>query len=312
MRNPQESHARVMAWLKAPMTQRDFARIIAFMRATEERSKHSQAPNALSVLTSVRRSSRRIAFVGASALFTAAVAVLAGAAVFRSRTILLLRASRARLSSFGIAINWKAVRRPAFRLAESALWIVAAATLGYCSYAYASAALHQDHQKALFSELRSTQAVQPNQAQAGVLGASARVEPPVRGAMLGILDIPRIGLSTVVEQGDDSHTLRESIGHIPSTSLPGQEGNAGLAAHRDTYFRHLSEVKPGDQLMFQSLSGTYLYTVRSTSIVAPDDMAVLAPTQKPTLTLVTCFPFYYVGNAPKRFVLVATENAPAP
>lgn len=292
------------------MNPRGLARIIAFMRATDERLKRSHPPIARLLLGFARQRSRRLAFAGASALFTAAVAVLASAAVFRSRTILLLRASRARLSSFGIAINWKAVRRPAFRLAESALWIVAAATLGYCSYAYASAALHQDHQKALFSELRSTQALPPN--QAGILGASARVEPPVRGAMLGILDIPRIGLSTVVEQGDDFHTLRESIGHIPSTSLPGQEGNAGLAAHRDTYFRHLSEVKPGDQLMFRSLSGTYLYTVRSTSIVAPDDMAVLAPTQKPTLTLVTCFPFYYVGNAPKRFVLVATENTPAP
>lgn len=285
------------------------------MPATEEKLRRDSAPFprvARSLWIFARQCSRRIAFAAVSGLFTVAVAVLANAALFRSRTVLSLRACRARAASLGNSIDSSAIRKPALRIAEATLWIVAAATLGYCSYAYASAAIHQDRQKALFSELQAGQTVQPGRAGAGFLGASTLAGPLARGEMLGILDIPRIGLSTVVEQGDDSHTLRQSIGHIPGTVLPGQDGNAGLAAHRDTYFRHLAELKPGDQLMFQSLSGTYMYTVKSTQVVGPSDVAVLRPTDKPTLTLVTCFPFYYVGNAPKRFVLVATENTPAP
>ena len=191
------------------------------------------------------------------------------------------------------------------RAAEGALWILAAATLGYCGYAYASGALHQNQRKAAFKAL---------QAEADPVQATGRTgmgvpTPPTRGEVLGILDIPRIGLLSVVEQGVDSAVLSDSVGHIPGTALPGQDGNAALAAHRDTYFRHLSQLRSGDEIIFRSISATYTYTVQSTSIVQPTGTTVLAGTKRPTLTLVTCFPFYYVGSAPKRFVLVATQRA---
>ena len=195
--------------------------------------------------------------------------------------------------------------RPPLGAAEGALWIVAAATLGYCGYAYASAALHQNQRKAAFKTLQAE--ADPVQATVRTgMGASA---PPTRGEVLGIPDIPRIGLSSVVEQGVDSAVLSDSVGHIPGTALPGQDGNAALAAHRDTYFRHRSQLRSGDEIIFRSISATYTYTVQSTSIVQPTDTTVLAGTKRPTLTLVTCFPFYYVGSAPKRFVLVATQSA---
>lgn len=183
------------------------------------------------------------------------------------------------------------------RAAEGALWILAAATLGYCGYAYASGALHQNQRKAAFKAL---------QAEADPVQATGRTgmgvsTPPTRGEVLGILDIPRIGLLSVVEQGVDSAVLSDSVGHIPGTALPGQDGNAALAAHRDTYFRHRSQLRSGDEIIFRSISATYTYTVQSTSIVQPTDTTVLAGTKRPTLTLVTCFPFYYVGSAPKRF-----------
>jgi sortase A len=125
-----------------------------------------------------------------------------------------------------------------------------------------------------------------------------------------MLEIPRIGLTSVVEQGDDNAVLNRSVGHIPGTALPGSDGNVGLAGHRDSFFRHLGELRRGDKITFRSVSGTYTYRVRSTSIVDPTDVGVLLPTGKPTLTLVTCYPFLYIGTAPKRFVLVADRKWP--
>lgn len=250
-----------------------------------------------------QRTLARLAYPGAALLFGWAVGVLSCAATIRARTILAGRNSR---SAARGSLDWKATRKPALRIAEAALWILAAGTLGYCGYAYASAALHQNRQKAAFKALQTeADPVLASRKQVAMVTS----DPPVRGEVLGILDIPRIGLSSVVEQGVDSAILRDNVGHIPGTALPGHEGNAALAAHRDTYFRHLSELRTGDEIVFHSVSATYTYKVQSTSIVEPTDTSVLTQTKKPTLTLVTCFPFYYVGSAPKRFVLVARQDA---
>lgn len=275
--------------------------------ASEERLKGRRSHTSAGEYA--RRACEQLAFAAASSLFAAAVIVLANAALLRSRSVLRVRAWRRQAAQMRATVNWKALFRPALRLTEAGLWILAVGTLGYCSYAYASAALHQQHQKAAFAEAQA-QARQTPDAASPV--AASLPLPLARGEMLGILDIPRIGLSSVVEQGADAHVLRNSVGHIPGTALPGESGNAALAAHRDTYFRHLSELHAGDQILFHTIAGTYRYTVQSTRIVPPTDTAVLASTRKPTLTLVTCFPFYYVGSAPKRFVLVATENNPHP
>lgn len=130
-----------------------------------------------------------------------------------------------------------------------------------------------------------------------------------RGDLIGRLEIPRLNLSAVVAEGDDDNTLKKAIGHMPDTPLPWQtRGNVGIAAHRDGLFRKLEHIKPGDEIRLSTPRGNYVYRVAKTHIVDPDDLWVVAPTEVPTLTLVTCYPFSFVGNAPQRFV-VQTEMA---
>ena len=132
--------------------------------------------------------------------------------------------------------------------------------------------------------------------------APARLEP---NGLVGILDIPRLGLSEVVAEGDDESTLRMAVGHLPDTPLPWQSGNSALAGHRNTHFEPLKDIRPGDRLVLSTPYGEFLYAVTRTTIVMPSDIAVLAPTPDRTLTLITCYPFKYVGRAPKRFVIQA-------
>jgi sortase A len=129
--------------------------------------------------------------------------------------------------------------------------------------------------------------------------------PRTEGALVGRVEIPRIQLSAMVLEGTSGATLRVAAGHIAGTALPGEPGNAGIAAHRDTFFRGLSQVRAADRIVVVTPTGSYSYRVRSISIVAPQETSVLAPLEHDTLTLVTCYPFYYVGHAPKRFVVRA-------
>jgi sortase A len=123
---------------------------------------------------------------------------------------------------------------------------------------------------------------------------------------LGRMDIPRLDISIMLLDGVDNQTLRRGIGHIPGTALPGQHGNAGVAGHRDTFFRGLSRIRKDDQITVQTLDGEYRYIVDSIRIVDPEDIEVLNDLGHPVLTLVTCYPFYLVGPAPKRFVVHAS------
>lgn len=132
---------------------------------------------------------------------------------------------------------------------------------------------------------------------------------PATGSVIGRLAIPRLKLAVMVRQGADEGTLRKAVGHIPGTALPGMAGNIGLAGHRDTFFRALRNIRPNDTIEFETTEGTYRYQVNSTRIVTPRDVSVLQASGGPMLTLVTCYPFYYVGSAPKRFIVHATEVA---
>jgi len=134
-------------------------------------------------------------------------------------------------------------------------------------------------------------------------------KPLLPSALIGRLEIPRLGLSVMVREGADNGTLRKAVGHIPGTALPGVIGNVALAGHRDTFFRPLRNIKKGDDIDLQTERGTYRYVVESTKIVGPRDVGVLAASGGETLTLVTCYPFYYVGSAPKRFIVRATQVA---
>jgi len=125
------------------------------------------------------------------------------------------------------------------------------------------------------------------------------------GTVLGRIEIPRVGVSALVLEGVSGSTLRRGVGHISGTPLPRLPGNIGLAGHRDTVFRGLKDIRKGDPITLDTLDGTYRYIVDWAQVVDPDDLAVLAVSNRPELTLVTCYPFYYVGSAPERFVVRA-------
>jgi sortase A len=151
-------------------------------------------------------------------------------------------------------------------------------------------------------------AVKSLPAEHAASGAETPAEPPAltEGALMGRVEIPRLNLSAIVKQGVEQSTLSHAVGHVPSTQGPGAVGNFAIAAHRDTLFRVLKDIKQGDVVTFESTSGAFDYEVISTKIVKPTDVSVLRPdgSQK-LLTMITCYPFYYVGSAPKRFIVTA-------
>ena len=125
------------------------------------------------------------------------------------------------------------------------------------------------------------------------------------GAVVARLDAPSLELSTAVLEGSDDAILNRGAGHIEFTAFPGQRGNVGIAGHRDTIFRPLRRVRVGDALALTTSDRVYHYRVINTQIVNPNDVHVLNPTTQPTLTLVTCYPFDFVGHAPRRFIVRA-------
>jgi sortase A len=142
--------------------------------------------------------------------------------------------------------------------------------------------------------------------------------PPVRrhsvkkNGVVGRLTIPRLHLSAMVREGTGESTLSLALGHIPITAFPGEPGNVGVAGHRDTIFRALREIKENDVIKFETLAGSYFYEVHSTEIVKPQDVSVLKAGNYSELTLVTCYPFYYVGSAPDRFIVKARQVSQTP
>jgi len=128
---------------------------------------------------------------------------------------------------------------------------------------------------------------------------------PPGGSLIARLEAPSVRMTTNVLEGSDDATLRRGAGHIEDTPLPGQPGNIGIAGHRDTVFRPLRNIKVGDPLHITTRDRTYEYRVSRTLIVGPDDVYVLDSTPHPTVTLVTCYPFDFIGHAPKRFIVQA-------
>ena len=125
------------------------------------------------------------------------------------------------------------------------------------------------------------------------------------GTPLAELSIPRIGLSVVVLQGSDTDTLRAGPGHIETTPLPGESGNVAIAGHRDSFFRPLRHVQVGDDILLDTPTARVHYRVSSYSVVNSSEVSVLEPTRDNMLTLVTCFPFQFIGSAPDRFIVRA-------
>lgn len=183
------------------------------------------------------------------------------------------------------------------RRIEQLLWITGAAVLIVCAGMVLEARLYQHRQNQILEQ------------------AIRRPQPPglpqvpgPSGSLIGRIDIPRIGLSTVVAEGVEPGTLRMAAGHVPGTALPGGPGTVAIAAHRDTLFRSLRHIRRGDQILLTTAAGQYRYSVESLQVVNPDDVSVLEGASYPSVTLITCYPFYYVGPAPRRFVVRARQT----
>ena len=187
-------------------------------------------------------------------------------------------------------------------LAELALWMFAASALGTAGWMQLDAYLYQ---RAAESTL--VQAIAPAPAAPDEPGHGRSHEPIAPGTPLAKLIVPRLGISVVVAEGIDSSVLRRAIGRIPSSALPGEPGNVALAGHRDTFLRPLADIRQGDLLILESPTARYAYRVVSIEIVDPHDTHVLGAPDYPALTIVTCYPFRYVGPAPQRFVVQARQ-----
>ena len=131
------------------------------------------------------------------------------------------------------------------------------------------------------------------------------VSSPLIGDVVGRLEIPRLSLTTVVFEGADTDVLERGAGHLPGSALPGDRGNTVVAAHRDTFFRSLRGIRVGDVVKIHRPHKDSAYVVQSARVVEPDDVDVLKPTKEPALTLITCYPFRFIGPAPERFVVRA-------
>jgi sortase A len=183
------------------------------------------------------------------------------------------------------------------------LLVCAGLLLGYCGYVLADARIFQYGESRTLERQLHDEHTFPNSSP-GLVTIAA-------GGLIGRLEIPRLGLSVIVIEGEDRSTLRRAAGHISGTALPGQAGNVGISAHRDTFFRPLRNIRRNDLITITTLQGEFRYRVVSTRVVSPDDIAVLDSTGGEILTLVTCHPFYFVGPAPNRFIIRAERLAGA-
>jgi sortase A len=175
--------------------------------------------------------------------------------------------------------------------------IAGLAALGYTAFNVAARYVYQAHENRVFDQAMALRQTTPRSNKDAAMRS-----------LVGRIEIPRLNISAMVKEGVDERTLSLAAGHIPYTALPDEMGNVGVAAHRDTLFRNLKDVRRDDRITLTTLDGEYVYRVVSFQIVRPTDVSVLDPTpDEKTLTLVTCYPFYFVGNAPKRFIVRAVQ-----
>ena len=190
----------------------------------------------------------------------------------------------------------RVTRRNWVQLAYFLFLCIGVAALVYAAYAALSAINYQKMSRTAFEH-----PVEPQPPH--IVGTRV----PAAGEVIGELQIPRLGIDVMVAQGVSASVLSRAVGHMPETPLPGQLGNAALAGHRDTFFRGLRKIGPGDSVILNTAYGPLHYEVESIRIVAPGDVSVLDSVGGRTLTLISCYPFYYVGPAPKRFIVRARQ-----
>jgi sortase A len=187
------------------------------------------------------------------------------------------------------------------RWSRDVFLVVGVLILGYCGFVLLDAKLYQAYQTRRFQQ-------QMKDLRPAIAGDDSVQElsfHPSTVGVLGQIEITRIGLAAMILEGTDDRTLRRAVGHIPGTALPGRQGNVAIAGHRDTFFRALRNVRQDDEITLTTFAGSYRYRVASTQVVEPEDTQVLDNSGDDTLTLVTCYPFYFVGPAPTRFIVRA-------
>jgi sortase A len=209
-------------------------------------------------------------------------------------------------------------KRPLGVVVERAVWTFGIVCLVTCGALYIDGAAGARHELERFAILRAAALQQPPAPDLS-LWDRARITAWQRALTepapppLAVLRIPKIHLEVPVLRGTDDFTLNRAVGHIDNTALPGTDANSGIAGHRDGFFRRLKDIGPDDAIELETLRGKEVYRVERTWVVNPEDVSVLDPTPVRSLTLVTCYPFSYVGPAPQRYIVRAVrEDTAAP
>ena len=182
------------------------------------------------------------------------------------------------------------------------------ACLGWCTAAVAHIWLFQAYESWAFEQQFGGETVSVREFRVHA-AAFSEPAPPADHSIVGRIEIPRIGLKAMILEGASRRTLALAVGHITGTALPGAKGNAAIAGHRDTFFRGLKDIRLGDTILVTTLEGSFEYRVKVCHVVSPRDTRVLEDTAEAALTLVTCYPFHYLGPAPERFIVRATRAA---
>jgi sortase A len=200
------------------------------------------------------------------------------------------------------------LRLKPLRILRAGLFFTAIGCLSYYGWSVLDSTLQQERESRAFDTARE-------HAHASVNQPSTRRSPPSVSQTLspiGRISVPRLHLRAMVEEGDDDATLSHAVGHVPGTALPGSSGNVAMAGHRDSFFRALNDLRRNDEIDVETLNASFRYRVDQITVVDPSNTSVLASTHEKTLTLITCFPFHYIGPAPRRFIVQATQISEGP
>jgi sortase A len=200
-----------------------------------------------------------------------------------------------------IAFHMKPARRlpgMVYRWLSGLFFLAGFYAVAYVGYMYGSAYAFQKIEEISFNSSRT-----PDVPETPNAPAIEHIVPD--GGVIGRLEIARLGLSAIVVEGDTPSLLAKAVGHVPQTAMPGEIGNVALTGHRDTFFRALREIQEGDIMTLETTAGEYHYAVQSTAVVLPTETGVLQSSDEEELTLITCYPFYFVGPAPNRFIVRA-------
>ena len=196
-------------------------------------------------------------------------------------------------------IETAACRRHLLNWLQRALLGVGCTALSYAGFTLACAHLYQKRVDATLNA---------GVWRDGKIALTANHLAPKPSELLGRIEVPRLGIKVPLLEGTSWRTLRLGAGHIAGTAVPGGPGNTGIAGHRDTFFHRLQEIRKGDVVILQTTTGITRYEVDWIQIVSPQDSAILSVSNAPTLTLITCYPFRYIGAAPERYVVHARRK----